>query len=49
MWVAASVMALAALAGGVLGGKLAGRIKPATLRWCVVAVGAAVGVAYLVR
>jgi hypothetical protein len=49
VWLAALVMALAALAGGVLGGKLAGRIKPATLRWCVVAVGAAVGVAYLVR
>ena len=49
MWLAASVMALAALAGGVLGGKLAGRIKPSTLRWCVVAVGAAVGLAYLVR
>jgi uncharacterized membrane protein YfcA len=49
VWVAALVMALAALAGGVLGGKLAGRIQPATLRWCVVAVGAAVGVAYLVR
>jgi uncharacterized membrane protein YfcA len=37
------------VAGGVLSGKLAGRIKPTTLRWCVVAVGAAVGVAYLVR
>jgi hypothetical protein len=42
-------MALAALAGGALGGKLAGRIRPATLRWCVVAVGTAVGLTYLVR
>lgn len=49
VWLAALVMALAALAGGALGGKLAGRIRPATLRWCVVAVGTAVGLTYLVR
>jgi uncharacterized membrane protein YfcA len=49
VWLAALVMALAALAGGALGGKLAGRIQPAALRWCVVAVGTAVGLVYLVR
>jgi uncharacterized membrane protein YfcA len=49
VWLAALVMALAALAGGALGGKLAGRIRPSTLRWCVVAVGTAVGLTYLVR
>jgi len=45
----ALVMALAALAGGVLGGRLAGYIKPQTLRWCVVAAGTVVGLDYLVR
>jgi uncharacterized membrane protein YfcA len=49
VWLAALVMALAALAGGALGGKLAGHVKPSALRWCVVAVGTAVGLAYLVR
>jgi uncharacterized membrane protein YfcA len=49
IWLAALVMALAALAGGALGGKLASRIKPATLRWCVVTLGTLVGVAYLAR
>jgi hypothetical protein len=49
VWLAALVMALAALAGGALGGKLAGRIQPSTLRWCVVAAGTVVGLTYLVR
>lgn len=49
VWIAAIVMAIAALAGGVLGGRLSGYVKPATLRWCVVAIGTFVGVAYLVR
>ena len=49
LWMAALVMALAALAGGVLGGRLAGYIKPTTLRWCVVAAGTVVGLDYLVR
>lgn len=40
---------LAALAGGALGGRLASRIKPSMLRWCVVAVGTLVGINYLVR
>ena len=49
LWITALVMALAALAGGNLGGRFAGRIKPSTLRWCVVAVGTLVGINYLVR
>jgi uncharacterized membrane protein YfcA len=49
VWLAAIVMALAALLGGTLGGRFASRVKPATLRWCVVAVGTAVGIAYLVH
>jgi uncharacterized membrane protein YfcA len=42
-------MAVGALAGGALGGRLAGRIKPATLRWVVVTIGTLVGLVYLVR
>lgn len=49
VWLAALVMALAALAGGALGGKLVHRIKASTLRWCVVAAGTVVGVSSLVR
>jgi uncharacterized membrane protein YfcA len=48
-WSAALVMAIGALAGGALGGLLAGRVPPQTLRWIVVAVGAAVAVVYFVQ
>jgi len=48
-WPVALVMAVGALGGGMLGGKLAGRIKPATLRWLVVSIGVVVGIIYLVR
>ena len=48
-WSAALVMAIGALAGGWLGGKLAGKIKPSTLRWTVVTIGVIVSVIYLVR
>ena len=47
VWLAAIVMAVAALLGGTLGGRFASRVKPATLRWCVVAVGTAAGFGYL--
>jgi hypothetical protein len=49
VWFAALVMALAAMAGGALGGKLASHVRPGALRWCVVATGTIVGLAYLVR
>lgn len=49
LWSAALVMAVAALAGGALGGRLAGRIQPALLRWVVVTVGVIVAIIYLVR
>lgn len=48
-WTAALVMAAGALIGGAVGGRLAGRIKPATLRRVVVAIGVAVAAVYLVR
>ena len=48
-WVAALVMAVAAVAGGAAGGRLAGRVRPTTLRLVVVTVGVVVGVVYLVR
>ena len=48
-WPAAAVMAVCALIGGMLGGKLAGRIKPAVLRWLVVSIGVVVGVLYLIK
>jgi uncharacterized membrane protein YfcA len=48
-WPAAAVMLVAAVAGGWLGGRLAGRVRPTTLRAVVVTVGVVVGVVYLVR
>lgn len=48
-WPVALVMMVGALGGGMLGGKLAGKIKPATLRWLVVAIGVVVGIIYLLR
>lgn len=49
VWLAAAVMAVGALAGGVLGGRLAGSIKPETLRATVVTIGTAVALIYFVR
>lgn len=46
-WAVAGVMAVAALAGGAAGGRLAGRIRPDTLRRLVVAIGLGVGAFYL--
>jgi uncharacterized membrane protein YfcA len=49
LWLTALIMAMGALAGGALGGRLAGRIKPATLRRIVITVGLAVSVIYFIR
>jgi hypothetical protein len=49
VWMAALVMAAGALLGGSLGGRLAGKIKPATLRWVVVSMGTLVAVIYLIN
>ncbi len=48
-WNAAVVMAIFAILGGTLGGKLAGKIKPATLRWTVVTIGLVVSTIYFIR
>jgi uncharacterized protein len=45
-WAAAGVMAVGALAGGAIGGRLAGRIKPQALRAVVVVVGCCAAVVY---
>ena len=39
VWPAAGVMAVGALAGGAFGGRLAGKVRPATLRFIVIAIG----------
>lgn len=49
LWTAAAVMSVGALAGGVLGGRVASRIQPALLRWIVIAVGLVVAAVYFVR
>jgi uncharacterized membrane protein YfcA len=49
VWPAALVMMACALVGGSLGGRLAGRIKPSTLRWMVVVIGVVVAGYYFIR
>lgn len=49
VWSAAAVMAVGALVGGVLGGKMAGRIQPATLRRAVVTIGILVSILYFLN
>ncbi len=49
VWQVVLVMAACALLGGWLGGKLAGAVKPATLRWLVVSIGVVVAAIYIVR
>jgi uncharacterized membrane protein YfcA len=49
LWLTALIMAMGALAGGALGGRLAGRIKPTTLRRIVITVGLAVSLIYFIR
>ena len=46
VWPMVIVMAVGALAGGILGGKLSCRIKPGTLRWTIVSIGIAVALIY---
>jgi uncharacterized membrane protein YfcA len=48
-WICAAVMAVFALFGGMLGGKLASRISPNILRWTVVGIGVAVSIIYFLR
>jgi uncharacterized membrane protein YfcA len=49
VWTIALVMAMGALVGGTLGGRLAGHIKPDTLRWTVVSIGITLAVIYFAR
>lgn len=49
IWSAVLVMAVGALIGGVLGGRLASRIKPSALRWTVVAIGVIISIVYFAR
>ena len=49
VWSAALVMAVGALAGGWIGGKLAGRIRPAVLRGLILFIGSGVALAYFLR
>lgn len=49
IWLIAFVMAVGALAGGTLGGKLARHIKPDTLRWTVVSIGLILATIYFIR
>ncbi len=48
-WPAALVMATGAIAGGTIGGHLAGRVRAGTLRRVVVSIGLMVGLVYLIR
>ena len=49
VWTVALVMAIGALLGGAVGGRLASKIMPSTLRLLVVIIGFGVGIIYLIR
>ena len=49
LWTIALVMAVGALFGGVLGGRLARYVKPSTLRWTVVLIGLIISIIYFLR
>jgi uncharacterized membrane protein YfcA len=49
LWSAALVMAVGALIGGTLGGRLASHIKPSILRWTVILIGVIISIIYFVR
>jgi len=49
LWWTALVMAICALVGGALGGKLSGSINPTILRWIVVGIGLAVSILYFIK
>ncbi len=49
IWPLALVMATGALAGGAVGGRIAGKINPVWLRWTVVVISSVVGIVLLLR
>lgn len=49
VWLAAGIMAVGALLGGILGGKLADRIPANTLRWLVVGLGIIIALVYWIQ
>jgi uncharacterized membrane protein YfcA len=46
VWAAAGVMAVGALLGGAIGGRIAGKMRPEVLRWTVVVVGVVLAIHY---
>jgi uncharacterized protein len=49
VWTVSLVMAVCALLGGILGGRLAGRVQPAVLRWMVVSASVVIAMIYFIR
>lgn len=49
LWLVALVMAAGALAGGMLGGRLARHIQPDTLRWTVVGIGLTLAIFHFLK
>lgn len=49
LWMVAAVMAICALFGGAIGGKLAGKFRPQVLRWMIVIIGLAVSIIYFIK
>jgi len=48
-WMVALVMIIGSITGGTIGGKLASKIKPNTLKWIVVSIGFVVSVIYFAK
>jgi uncharacterized membrane protein YfcA len=48
-WMVAFVMAVCALLGGTIGGRLAGKFKPFLLRWVIVTIGVIAAIIFFVK
>ena len=48
IWPVALVMAVSSLMGGVLGGRLAGWVRPVVLHWIVVSAGIVIAALYMI-
>lgn len=49
IWRLALIMMIGAVLGGAIGGRMASRLRPETLRWTVVVLGTAAGLWYLIH
>lgn len=48
-WPVAAVMAIGAVTGGYIGGRIAGKMNPAILRWVIISIGFILCIIYFLK